>query len=69
FRLKQLPSGGSWRTIESDGARSSANQHAGEIWPFSKNYPALTQIALEVQEASAVNNDVAGQFYYSLHAI
>lgn len=69
YRLKQLPSGGSWRTIESDGARSSANQHAGEIWPFSMNYPALTQIALEVQEVSATNNDVAGQFYYSLHAV
>ncbi len=64
FRIKHLPSGGSWRTIDSDGVVEGSTTHAGQIWPFTLSFPALTQVAVEVQEVSAANSDVTGDFFF-----
>lgn len=66
FRLKQLPSGGSWRTVESDGAISDGTTKVGDIWPFSERYPALTLLAIEAQEVGAANNDCTGKIFLAL---
>ncbi len=68
FRIKQLPSGGSWRTVESDGARSTGTTKVGTIWPDSEDFPALTMIALDIQEVSLGDVDVTGSFYMRLVA-
>jgi hypothetical protein len=66
FRLKRLPAGGSWRTVESDGAISSGTVSVGNIWPFTQDFAGDTTLAVEAQEVSAANNDCTGQIYLRL---